>query len=170
MPLFRQGAIVEDPWQFPASDGPLPDGDIVVGKARFLAERDMLLTRNGGLGVLLDPGESLDGIAEHLDRLSLIVLRVAKYNDGRPFSVARLLRDRHGYRGELRATGDVLRDQVTLLVRAGFDALDISHAGTIAALQAGTIVAVHRHYQPASNDAAESREPGHPWRRRSAAF
>jgi uncharacterized protein (DUF934 family) len=167
MTLFKKGVVAKDEWKFPAADAPLPDGDIVVGRARFLAERDALLARNSGLGVQLDPGESLDGIAEHLDRLSLIVLRIAKYSDGRPYSVARLLRDRHRYADELRATGDVLRDQATLLARAGFDALDVTHPGTVEALKAGTIVSVHRHYQPASAEATESREPGHPWRRRS---
>jgi uncharacterized protein (DUF934 family) len=166
--IFRNGAFHADTWSFPADDAPLPPGgDVAVSKARFLAEAQTLRARNGGIGVILNPGEDLDGIAEHLDRITLVALRFTKYSDGRPYSVARLLRDRHGYTGELRATGDVLRDQVKFLIRAGFDSLDVARAGTREALRTGSIVAVRYHYQPASADDRETAGPASPWRRRS---
>ncbi|MBM3545601.1 MAG: DUF934 domain-containing protein [Alphaproteobacteria bacterium] len=166
--IFRNGTFHADTWTFPADDVPLPpSGDIAVGKTRFLAEIQTLRARNGGIGVVLNPGEDPDGIVEHLDRITLVALRFTKYSDGRPYSVARLLRDRHGYKGELRATGDVLRDQVIFMLRAGFDSLDVAHAGTREALRTGSIVGVRHHYQPASDEAREAVGPVSPWRRRS---
>ncbi len=166
--LFRDGSFHADTWSFAEEGAALPvSGDVAVGKTRFLAEVQTLRARNGGIGVVLTPGEDLDGIAGHLDRITLVVLRFTKYSDGRPYSVARLLRDRHGYTGELRATGDVLRDQVIYMRRAGFDALDVAHAGTREVLRTGSIVGVHHHYQPASNEAHEAHTPIAPWRRLS---
>jgi len=167
-PIFRDGTFHADAWTLIEDDAPLPpSGDIAVGKTRFLAEIQALRARNGSIGVVLNPGEDLDGIVEHLDRITLVALRFTKFSDGRPYSVARLLRDRHGYRGELRATGDVLRDQLVFLMRAGFDSLHVSHAGTREALRKGSVIAVRYHYQPASAEARETAGPVSPWRRRS---
>jgi uncharacterized protein (DUF934 family) len=166
--IFRDGAFHADTWSFPDDGASLPpSGDVAVSRTRFLAEVQTLRARNGAIGVVLNPGEDLDRIAEHLDRITLVVLRFTKYSDGRPYSVARLLRDRHGYRGELRATGDVLRDQVVFLLRAGFDSLDVAHAGTREALRTNAIVAVRHHYQPASAEQRERSGPTSPWRRTS---
>lgn len=166
--VFRDGAFHAETWSFPTDDEPLPSsGPVAVGRTRFLAEVQTLRARNDAIGVILDPGESLDGIAHHLDRIKLVALRFTKYSDGRPYSVARILRDRYGYKGELRATGDVLRDQIKFLARTGFDALDTAHAGTREALRSGAVVTVKHHYQPASAEAQEARETA-PWRRISA--
>ncbi|RAI45839.1 DUF934 domain-containing protein [Rhodoplanes roseus] len=171
MPLFRNGRFEDDDWQIPAGDAPLPaSGKVAVPKARFLAEREALRGRNAPVGVLLTAGDTLDDIVPDLPRLGLVVISFPKYADGRPYSLARLLRDRHGYVGELRASGDVLRDQVALMLRAGFDALDVTHAGTVAALREKRIVAVRHHYQPASAEASETRPDPRPWRRVSAAL
>ncbi len=168
MPLFKGGAFRDDPWVAVDDQTAVPDDkDIIVGKTRFLAEADSLLGWPGRLGVVLVAGENLEGLVPHLGRLALIVLRIPKYSDGRFYSIARLLRDRYGFRGELRAGGDVLRDQVLHLLRAGFDALDVTHPGTIEALRLGTIVAVHHHYQPASAETVETRPNQRPWRRMS---
>lgn len=167
--LYRDGGFHADIWSLPKDDEPLPaSGPVAVGRTRFLAEIEMLRSRNDGIGIVLNPGESLDGVVDHLDRIALVALRFSKYSDGRPYSVARLLRDRHGYRGELRATGDVLRDQVKFLQRSGFDTLDVAHAGTREALRAGKIVAVSHHYQPASAEPTEDRTAVAPWRRVSS--
>lgn len=161
MALFKKGALVEDEWQFAAEDAPLPrQGHIVVSKARYLAERDDLATREAPIGLLLQSGETLDGLEQDVRRFALIVLDIPKYVDGRAYSTARILRDRLGYRGELRAQGNVLRDQVNFLHRCGFDALDVTHTGTIEALLSGSIVFVHEHYQPASLEGEEEAPSG----------
>lgn len=165
MALFRDGRVVTEIWTTAADDAPLPDGPVVVGKRRFLADRATLIARNAPLGLVLDPGETLAALLPDLSRFALIVLRFAKFSDGRPYSVAKSLRDTHGYNGELRATGDVLRDQVTLMMRAGFDSLDVTDPGTVAALRDGRIITVRRHYQPASRRATEDAHGGAPWRR-----
>lgn len=168
MALLRHGAFVEDPWTFPAADAPLPEGEpIAVALDRFLAEREALLSRGTPIGVVLAPGEGTGGIAPSLDRLALVALRFDRFADGRPYSVARQLRDAHRFRGEIRAVGDVLRDQVVLLLRAGFDALEIADPRTVAAIMAGSLVAPTHHYQPAAGYAEERERSGPPWRRRS---
>ncbi|MBL8830934.1 MAG: DUF934 domain-containing protein [Rhodospirillales bacterium] len=166
--LWRAGAFAADDWRFPAAGEPVPaDGKVALPKARFLAERAALAGRNGPIGVVLESGESLADIEDDVPRFGLIVLRFARYADGRNYSTARILRDRLGFRGELRASGDVLRDQVLFMLRAGFDALEIAHAGTVATLKEGRIVGVHRHYQPASNEIGESAAGLRGWQRTS---
>jgi uncharacterized protein (DUF934 family) len=134
----------------------MPAGKAVVSKARFIAERDTLTARNAPFGLILRSGENLDGLEEDLERFGLIVLDIPKYTDGRSYSTARLLRERYKYAGELRATGDVLRDQIMFLHRVGFDAFDVTHEGTFAALRDGKIRLVHKHYQPAAREEEEA--------------
>ena len=130
------------------------DGPVALTKARFLGERESLATRNAALGLLLRSGEDLDGLEPDIARFALIVLDIAKYNDGRLYSIARLARERFGFKGELRARGDILRDQIALLHRIGIDSFEIAHEGTIEALRSGEIVSVRRHYQRSARDGA----------------
>lgn len=166
--LYRNGAFAADDWVFPAAGEPVPaGGKAALPKARFLAERAALAVRDGAVGIVLESGESLADIEDDVRRFGLIVLRFGRYADGRNYSTARILRDRLGFRGELRAAGDVLRDQVLFMLRAGFDALAIAHAGTVAALKAGHIVGMHHHYQPASNEIGENSAGLRSWQRLS---
>ena len=170
MALFRHGARVADDWTFPAEGEAFPDsGPVALPRARLIAEWTALDARNAPLGVVIASGEKLDGLEAILPRLSLVKLVIPRYADGRLYSIARLLRDRYSFAGEIRASGDVLRDQVALLVRAGVDTFDVAHEGTARAIETGGIVAVTHHYQPASNDAAEAHAgPGaRPWLRRT---
>lgn len=171
MALYKNGSFIEDTWRFLAAEDDVPsDGAIVLGKARFLAEREALAGRNAPLGIIIEPGEGLAGIEADIHRFALVVLPFPKYTDGRAYSLARMLREEHGYRGELRASGNVLRDQVRFMWRCGIDALEVTHAGTIAALQAGAVSPVTHHYQPAGLEAVEHRLAGaRPWLRRAAA-
>lgn len=166
--LFKDGARADDQWSFPAEGEPLPsDGPVALPKARLIAEWPALAARNAPLGVVLVSGEKLDGLEDILPRLSLVRLVIPRYADGRLYSIARLLRDRHGFTGEIRAAGDVLRDQVPLLARAGVDAFEVAHEGTARAIEEGRIVAVRHHYQPASAVGAEERPASgaRPWLR-----
>jgi uncharacterized protein (DUF934 family) len=122
MALIRNRAIAADSWQR-LDDGALPaHGDVIVPPAVWLAERERLLARDGRVGVLLQPNDEPETVARDLARFGVIAVHFPVFTDGRGYSTARLLRERYGYRGELRAVGDVQRDQLFYLWRVGFDA------------------------------------------------
>lgn len=123
MPLVRDGVLVADPWSTIADDAPMPDeGGVIVSLARWRAERDRLAGRNAPLGLALSNTEGVDAIGPEASRFGVIALNFPKFSDGRAYSQARLLRERYGFRGELRATGAVLPDQLVHMLRCGFDA------------------------------------------------
>ena len=163
-PVWRDTAFHTDAWAKPADGEPLPDSPVILSKKRWLAERDRLTGRNAPLGLQLEPGESTDDLASDLARFALIALSFPKFGDGRAFSTARLLRDKHGFSGELRAVGNVLSDQIAYMRRCGFDTYAISHAPTRRALAEGRIPEVTLYYQPAT--AAEPPAATRPWLRR----
>jgi len=113
----------------PGEDGFIPDfprgADLIVPLALWRLRRDDLLHHTGGVGVWLDAGDDPEAIALDLHRLDLVAVNFPKFSDGRGFSTARLLRERYGFEGELRAIGDVGRDQLAFLERCGFDAFQL---------------------------------------------
>jgi uncharacterized protein (DUF934 family) len=129
MPLLKSGKIVDDVWAFVEDGRELsPGGCISVTLGRFLSEHDQLLHRNRSIGVRLNVGDDPALLAAHLGDIPMIELQFPKYTDGRAFSQAQLLRQRLGYKGEVRAIGQVLRDQLRLMIRTGFDAMVIEEA------------------------------------------
>lgn len=120
MQIIRDQKVVDDTWRFVA-EGDVGDGDVIVSLAIWQENRETLLARNGGIGVMLEPGDEPDDIKDDLDRLQVVALNFPTFTDGRHYSNARLLRERHGFTGELRAVGDVLRDQISYMHRCGFD-------------------------------------------------
>ena len=128
MPLIKNGRVADEDWAFVEDDAPLGEGQVSVTLARFKAERDALIGHNVPLGVRLSPDDDPHDLAEDMERLTLIEVSFPKYADGRGYSQAQLLRRRLGYQGELRAVGDVLRDQVLLMVRSGFDAVMLANS------------------------------------------
>jgi uncharacterized protein (DUF934 family) len=124
MPLVKGGKIVDDPFAHAADGAELPQGCVLVSAARFLEDPEALLTR-GKVGVIWPNSRDVDDLVPYLDRVAAVALVFPTFRDGRAYSQARLLRERYGYRGELRATGQVLRDQFVFMLRAGFDAFDV---------------------------------------------
>ena len=125
MPLVKQGRIATDVFVHVAEGAELPgDGAVLVSAARFLEDPEALL-RRGKLGVIWPNNRDVDDIVPYLDRLAVVALVFPTFRDGRAYSQARLLRERYGYDGELRATGQVLRDQFVFMLRAGFDAFEV---------------------------------------------
>lgn len=119
--------VASDAWARIADDEPLPHGKpVIVSLARWIAERDSLSRRNAPTGVWLRSDEQPDDILGDLAALPVIALDFPNLNDGRHFTTARLLRERHGFAGELRATGQVLRDQLFFMARCGFDSFELS--------------------------------------------
>jgi uncharacterized protein (DUF934 family) len=96
-------------------------GAVILSLARFQAEGDALLGAGRSVGVRIQPDEAVEDLAYDLPRLALVALVFPRYADGRAYTSARLLRQRLGFRGEVRAVGDVLRMQAGFMVRCGFD-------------------------------------------------
>jgi uncharacterized protein (DUF934 family) len=126
MPLVKQGRIATDAFVHVADGAELLGaGAILVPAARFLEDPESLLKRAGKVGVIWPNNRDLDDLVPYLDRVAAVALVFPSFRDGRAYSQARLLRERHCYRGELRATGQVLRDQFVFMSRAGFDTFEV---------------------------------------------
>lgn len=148
MPLVKDGKIAGDAFVHLADDAEIPgEGAILVSAARFLADAEALSRRVGKVGVIWPNNRDLDDLVPWLDRLAVVALVFPSFRDGRAYSQARLLRERHGYRGELRATGQVLRDQFLFMLRAGFDAFEVKKESDAEAF-AATVKRYSVFYQP----------------------
>lgn len=156
MRLVKGGEIVADRFVRVLDDAPVPDGlPVLLPAARFLADSAELVSRAAPTGVLWPNNRRVAELSSHLDRLALVALVFPTFRDGRAYSQARQLRERYGFRGELRATGDILQDEFVFLVRAGFDALEVKKDGDVPAFAA----ALKRYsvfYQPAADGRASA--------------
>jgi uncharacterized protein (DUF934 family) len=168
-PIWRDGAFHPDDWVHLASGDAVASASakVLVARSAFLADADRYLAHGGALGVEVAAGESVSELEPFLRRLDLIVLIFPKFSDGRSYSAARLLRERLGYRGELRAAGDVLADQIPLMRRCGITSFDVRHVPTRAALLTGRLAEVNRYYQPVA-DVEEIPAGTRPWLRQPA--
>ena len=163
--VYRDGRFDPDIWDIVDDDSPLPEaGFAVISKDRFLSERDNVQDQDGSIGLVLRAGDSLDGLEEDLESFRLIALDFPKFSDGRAYSLARLLRENHGYDGELRAIGDVLIDQIPLMRRCGFDSFSVSHQPSREALERGDLPDVPFYTQPIAEH-GEVPTGGRPWLR-----
>ncbi len=121
MTLVRDHEVVDSPW--PSID---IDGDIqIISLDEWSTRRDGLRGTNSAIGLRLAPDQGPDLIAGDIERFAVIALEFPTFKDGRAYSTARLLRERHGFRGELRAVGNVLRDQLAFMHRCGFNAFEV---------------------------------------------
>lgn len=156
MPLVRHGAIVEDRFIRIEDGADVPDDvAVIVPGARLLADAGELIQRGGASGVLWPNDRNVSELVPYLDRLALVALVFPNFRDGRAYSQARILRERYRFRGELRATGQVLRDQFLFMFRAGFDAFEVSKPADAPAF----VEAIERYsvfYQPAGGDQARA--------------
>ena len=163
--LWTPAGFKEDEWSHVES------AEALAGNGRFILPLAALLaldevqrrSARERLGVLLQPGDPVERIADLLEDISLVALAFPAFNDGRSFSKAELLRSRHGYEGPVRATGQVLVDQLPHMIRVGFSEFEVSHPVLIARLEAGRIGGLPHQYQPS----ARASEPGpkYSWRR-----
>lgn len=128
--IIKNKAVVEDDWQVfrlqdqeTAEAVTVPDGKIIVPLKVWLAQRAVLQQRND-IGVWFASDERPEDLAEDVHRFSVIAVDFPKFSDGRGYSIAYNLRSRLAYSGELRAIGDVLRDQLFYMQRVGFDTFE----------------------------------------------
>ncbi len=164
MPLVKNGEVIPDAFVRVDADAALPDGPVIVPLARLLDEAKALAGRNSPLGVSVPNSADVRVLEPVLQHLSVVVLDFPKFRDGRAYSQARLLRERLGYGGELRAAGNVLRDQFLFMVRCGFDAFEITKAADIHAM-AEALKSYSVFYQPTADGrrtAAEARLSSRP--------
>ena len=148
MQLIKSGRAVADSFARVADDAPVPDRvPVIVSAARFLAAADALTQREAPTGIIWPNDRRVAELAPYLEGLALVALVFPTFKDGRAFSQARLIRERYGFRGELRATGQVLRDQFVFMLRAGFDAFEVKKDAD-AAVFASEIARKTVFYQP----------------------
>jgi uncharacterized protein (DUF934 family) len=164
--LWQGDQFVADAWRHAETDD--GEGHVILPLAAWLGlTAEQRKAGSNRLGVLLAPGDKLDLIAADLSSIPLVALAFPAYNDGRSHSKAALLKSRYKYSGEVRAVGDVLVDQIPLLLRNGFDTLEVTNAVAIKRLQQGVSTAVDVYYQPATADAKPTNS--YSWRRVPAA-
>ena len=108
----------------------LPPGEVILSLTRFQAEGDRLLSEGRAVGVRLNPDEAVEALAYDLPRITVVALAFPKFLDGRHYSNARILRQSLGFARELRAVGDVLREQAGFMLRCGFDAFEPADGST----------------------------------------
>jgi uncharacterized protein (DUF934 family) len=148
MPLVKGGKITADAFEHVADDAEIPrDGAILVSAARFVGNAEALARRAGPTGVIWPNDRDLDDLVPYLANVAVVALVFPTFRDGRAYTQARLLRERHGFKGELRATGQVLRDQFVFMLRAGFDAFEVKKQSDAEAF-ATTVKHYSVFYQP----------------------
>ncbi|MGI9229787.1 MAG: DUF934 domain-containing protein [Gammaproteobacteria bacterium] len=128
MRVIKHKQIIEDDWQVVSAealaDG-IPEGDVLLPFSAWLEQQQALQQHSGKVAVYLSPDDDVEQLQPWLEQFPLIALDFPQLKDGRAYSQARLLRDRFHYKGEIRAIGDVLRDQLYYMQRCGFDAFQI---------------------------------------------
>ena len=140
--------VDHDPFRVVADGEPLPDGDVLVSLSRFTAELEVLTARAGRVGVRV-PNDTRPELLEAVATAALVALELPTQRDGRAYSLARVLRQRFGYGGEVRATGQVVRDQLAYLARVGFDGFELARGYAHDALASFDDLSVH--YQASSD-------------------
>ncbi|HEV7292850.1 MAG TPA: phosphoadenylyl-sulfate reductase [Devosia sp.] len=148
-PLWKDGAFVADPFRaWVDGDDPAAVRYVHVPLPVFLANREAVLANPHPLGLLVSPGDKIEDAEADLGRFASIAISFPAFTDGRGYSTARLLAERFGYRGEIRAVGDVLQDQIPHMRRCGITALVVSHEPTRQALIENRLPEVALFYQP----------------------
>ncbi|WP_377298820.1 DUF934 domain-containing protein [Rhizobium sp. SGZ-381] len=159
------GFVDNDPWIIET------DEVKATGDQRRLLSVDQLLeeadaSNEVGFGVLIKPSDDVRRLEPYLYRLELVAVQFPAFSDGRGFSHASLLRERLGYRNELRAVGDVLIDHIPLMLRCGFDSFAVTNATALKRLSENRLPGIDVHYQPTARPAKAGE--AYSWRRRSA--
>ena len=166
--LWTPAGFREDEWTHADS------ADALAANGRFILPLPLFLgldvavrqSAKERLGVLLQPGDPLDRIAGLLDELTLVALAFPAFSDGRSFSKAELLRSRHHFERPIRATGQVLIDQLPHMLRLGFSEFEVSHPLLIKRLEAGQTGGIPLYYQPTAKPSDKNQK--YSWRRTRA--
>jgi uncharacterized protein (DUF934 family) len=160
----ESGFVTDDPWVIETEETKAGSNEkVILGLDDFLAKASE--TDETGLGVLVNPADDVRKLDGHLDRLALVAVAFPAFNDGRAFSHASLLRARLGFTGEVRAVGDVLIDQVPLMLRCGIDSFSVTNATALKRLAENRLPGIDNHYQPTAKPSTDV--GSYSWRRRA---
>ncbi len=147
--LHKNGAFTADPFRaWSEGDDPTAVRYTHIPLPVFLENRDAVLGNPHPVGLLVSPGDRIEDAAADLGRFASIAISFPAFTDGRGYTTARLLTERYGYRGEIRAMGDVLADQIPLMRRCGINAFVVTNGPTRKALETGSLASVDIFYQP----------------------
>jgi uncharacterized protein (DUF934 family) len=167
MALIKGNELVADEFAQVADGAEIPaQGPVLVGLEQWQAQSEQLLARGTAVGVRLRSDQSPELIAADLPRLALVALEFPKFRDGRAYSYARILRERYGYTGEIRAVGDVLMEQLLFMLRTGFDAFEIQSDDPLAQFRTA-VGDFSVWYQPTGDGRKTAVQLRHPRRPRS---
>ena len=150
--LIKDGQIIENTWTLLAKpEGDInkvvvPNGQVIVPLNVWLAQKSQLQARND-VGVWLDSDETADVIGDEANNFPVIGVNFPGFMDGRSFSTARLLRERYGYQGELRAVGNFIRDQLCYLRRCGVNAFAFANPETDLEVAVKSLSDFNEYYQ-----------------------
>lgn len=128
MQVIKRNEVVNDGWtriEQDAVDEGLPDADLIVPLAYWQSHREELLQRGSKVAVCINGDDELAEIEADLGEFELIAVEFPLFKDGRAYSLARALRQRYGYEGDIRAVGDVLRDQLYFMQRCGISSFQL---------------------------------------------
>jgi uncharacterized protein (DUF934 family) len=134
--IIRRRELVTDDARYAGEDGH-PETRLVQPAAEYLAALAAGQAAGAGAAIVIGPTDEVESLSPHLRLLSLIVVDFPKLGEGRGFSQARMLRQRYGYAGELRARGTLKRDQLFFLARCGFDSFDLDPSEDLQAALSG---------------------------------
>lgn len=158
------GFVSDDPWILETEETKAGSNEkAILGLEDFLAR--VSARDESGLGVLINPADDVRRLEGHLDRIALVAVAFPAFNDGRAFSHASLLRSRLNFTGEVRAVGDVLIDQIPLMLRCGIDSFAVTNATALKRLAENRLPGIDNHYQPAAR--ASTDVGSYSWRRRA---
>lgn len=150
MSLIVNREIQENQWSHLSDQDSLQQGDVTVSLARWQEQRAQLQAHHGGIGVRLKPEDEVEALVSCLDDIQMIALVFDQFTEGRGYSQARLLRDKYGYTGELRALG-ARRDHLAFMERCGIDSFELaSQEDADQALSA--FGEVEERYQPSTDN------------------
>lgn len=152
--------VAQDTFSHVPDDQDLPGGDVILSLTRFQTDGERLLGEGRRVGVRLTADEEVEALAYDLRQLALVALDFPKFGDGRSFSNARLLRERFGFTGQIRAVGDVLREQAGFMLRVGFDAFEPADGAGANEWQAATLRYRHVYQRSADGRAPVFAERG----------
>jgi len=156
------GFFENDPWIIETDENKAAAGQkVLLPLAQFLAHAES--SNDGGIGVVINPFDDVTLLKPHLDRIAIIAVAFPAFNDGRAFSHASLVRGRLAFKGEVRAVGDVLIDQIPLMLRCGITSFAVTNTVALARLAEGKLPGIDNHYQPTA--LPEGNPKSYSWRR-----